>query len=105
MIDFLYKTYFLSDTRKTVRKVRKMLIRSNIENKLCKLSRARKIIVRWYDRNYLDIIMVDNNFNTWMYSAIKDMYDYDWHSETTKLNNKIEQFLIKVAVIEDYFNE
>ena len=105
MIDFLYKTYFLSDTRKTVRKVNKLLIRSNIENKLCKLSRARKIIVKWYERNYLDIIMIDDNFNTWMYSAIKDMYTYDWHSETTKLNNEIEHFLNKVTVIEDYFDK
>lgn len=105
MIDFLYKTYFLPDTRKTVGKVRKLLIRSNIEDKWCKLSRARKIIVRWYDRNYLDIIMVDNNLNTWLYTAIKDMYTYDRDGEVGKLNNNIEQFLNKVTVIEDYFNE
>lgn len=105
MIDFLYKTYFLSDTRKAVNKVRKLLIRSNIEDKWCKLSRARKIIVRWYDRNYLDIIMVDNNLNTWLYSAIKDMYTYDGNGEVDKLNNEIECFLHKVTVIEDYFDE
>ena len=105
MIDFLYKTYFLSDTRKAVNKVRKLLIRSNIEDKWCKLSRARKIIVRWYDRNYLDIIMVDNNLNTWLYNAIKDMYTHDRDGEVYKLNNEIEQFLHKVTVIEDYFDE
>ena len=49
--------------------------------------------------------MIDDNFNTWMYSAIKDMYTYDWHSETTKLNNEIEHFLNKVTVIEDYFDK
>lgn len=49
--------------------------------------------------------MVDDNFNTWMYSAIKDMYNYDNHSETTKLNDEIEYFLNKVTVIEDYFDK
>lgn len=105
MIDFLYRTCFLSDTRKTVRKVNKLLIRSNIEDKLCKLSRARKIIVKWYERNYLDIIMIDDNFNNWLYNAIKDMYDYDLQCETNKLNNKIEHFLYKVTVIEKYFDK
>lgn len=105
MIDFLYKTCFLSDTRKAVNKVRKLLIRSNIEDKWCKLSRARKVIVRWYDRNYLDIIMVDNNLNTWLYNAIKDMYTHDRDGEVDKLNSEIEQFLNKVTVIENYFDE
>lgn len=88
-----------------MRKVNKLLIRSNIENKLCKLSRARKIIVKWYGRNQLNIIMVDDNFNTWLYNAIKDMYAYDSHNETDKLNISIENFLYRVTVIEKYFDK
>lgn len=96
---------FLSDTRKTVRKVNNLLLSSYVDERLLKLCRARRIIAKWYKRNQLDIIMVDDNFNSWLYNAIKEMYAYDCQCETEKLNNKIEHFLVKVTVIEKYFDK
>lgn len=100
-----FASSFLEDTRRTVKKVNKLLISGYVENRLCKLSRARKIIVKWYARNRLDIIMVDDNLNNWLYGAIKSMYADDLHNETDKLNTHIENFLDRVVVIEKYFDE
>ncbi|MFP3767625.1 hypothetical protein U5M32_05955 [Streptococcus sp. TATVAM-FAB35] len=101
----LFEYYFLTDTRRTVSKVNKLLINSYVSDRIYKLNKARKIIVKWYERNQLDIIMVDDGLNAWIYNAIKNMYRYYLHDETDKLNTSIENFLYRVAVIEEYFDK
>lgn len=101
----LFTSFFLADTRQTVKQVNKLLINSYVSNRIYKLNKARKIIVKWYERNQLDIIMVDDGLNAWIYSAIKSMYTYYLHDETDKLNTSIENFLDRVTVIEEYFDK
>lgn len=99
----IFKRDFATDTRITVKKVRKLFLSSFIHETWNKRRKAFRLIVKWYIRNHFNIQMVNNSLAIWLFNEIK--YIYDASMRSSQIEKFIETFLEKVSELENYFKK